>query len=219
MAAIRFEGGVEIPFAGRTWTGFRRWRFSADVPEQGRVDDVGGRIEVDASPERAVSRGLPKIELIRALANHVQETSMRLLFADRLPISSRSAPLSAKPDLCAHYPSLPQIGARSMVQTVADRADRLSRTAARAGPGGRDSQSEHDRQRRGDAAGGVPCCRRAGALDLGRAPASGRFAGLSPRRAEIHENAAGSPRIPVVARVATARPTPLPGRTSGFPRL
>jgi Uma2 family endonuclease len=99
VAAIRFEGGVEIPFAARTWTWFRRWHFSADVPGRGRIDAIGGRIEVDTSPERAVSHGLPKVELIRALANHVQETKMGLLFADRMRISSRSAPLSAEPDL------------------------------------------------------------------------------------------------------------------------
>jgi Uma2 family endonuclease len=99
VAAVRFEGDVEIPFAARTWSGFRRWCFSDEFPERGRVDFVGGRIEVDMSPERAFSHGLPKVELIRALATHVQKTRLGLLFADRMRVSSEEAQLSAEPDL------------------------------------------------------------------------------------------------------------------------
>src|SRR5690348_3560722 len=98
-AAIRFEGQVEVPWSARTWTGFRRWCFSPDFPERGRIDFVGGRIEVDMSPERALSHGLPKVELIRVLATYVRESNLGLLFADRMRISSQNAQLSAEPDL------------------------------------------------------------------------------------------------------------------------
>jgi Uma2 family endonuclease len=99
IAAIRFEGEVEVPWSARTWSGFRQWCFSPEFPRRGRIDFVGGRIEVDMSPERALSHGLPKVELIRALATYVREARIGLLFADRMRISSEEAQLSAEPDV------------------------------------------------------------------------------------------------------------------------
>jgi Uma2 family endonuclease len=90
---------IEIPLGLRTLAAFRRWAFSAEFPQRGRVDYIGGRIEVDMSPERAFTHGSPKVELIRVLGNFLEQQDIGLLFADRMRVSCPAADLSAEPDL------------------------------------------------------------------------------------------------------------------------
>lgn len=97
--SVIFEERVEVPLDLRTLAEFRRWALSDDFPSQGRIDYLQGRIEVDMSPENLFGHGIPKVELIRVLAQRVKDDRVGLLFADRTRVSCQEAGLSAEPDL------------------------------------------------------------------------------------------------------------------------
>jgi Uma2 family endonuclease len=99
MATIVFEEGLEIPDGIRTLADFRRWAYSDDFPECGRIDYVQGRIEIDMAAEAAYSHGRPKIELVVVIGQLVKNLRTRDLYADRTRISSLPGDLSAEPDL------------------------------------------------------------------------------------------------------------------------
>lgn len=98
VLSVAEDQSVEIPDV-RNLAAFRRWAASERFPEQGRIDYLAGRIEVEMSPERAFSHGTPKVEIIRALANFLQEHDLGLLFADRMRVSSSDGDLSVEPDV------------------------------------------------------------------------------------------------------------------------
>ena len=96
---ISFEDRVEIPLDLRTLDEFRAWTHSAEFPEQGRIDYIDGRIEVDMSPENAFAHGTPKVAITHVLLPFADENDFGWLFSDRTRIVSPEANLSAEPDL------------------------------------------------------------------------------------------------------------------------
>jgi Uma2 family endonuclease len=99
LPVVCIADSVEVPLNVRTLRAFRRWAFSPDFPQSGRIDYIGGRIAVDMSPERAFTHGSPKVELIRVLGNYLNQQDVGLLFSDRMRVTSLEADLSAEPDL------------------------------------------------------------------------------------------------------------------------
>ena len=55
-SSVIFEERVEIPYF-HSLAEFRAWALSDDFPERGRIDYIGGRIEVDLSPENLFFHG------------------------------------------------------------------------------------------------------------------------------------------------------------------
>lgn len=96
---IVFEEELEIPLGLKSLEDFRRWAVSEDFPESGRIDYIGGRIEVDMSPEDLFAHGKLKGELARLLLNRVDADDRGHLFIDRARVSSPAADLSAEPDI------------------------------------------------------------------------------------------------------------------------
>ena len=96
---ISFEDRIEIPLDLRTLDEFRAWTHSDDFPEQGRIDYIDGRIEVDMSPENAFAHGTPKVAITEVLNPFATENDFGWLFSDRTRIVSLEANLSAEPDL------------------------------------------------------------------------------------------------------------------------
>ncbi len=97
-SSVVFEERVEIPYF-RSLAEFRAWALSDDFPERGRIDYIGGRIEVDMSPENLFFHGSIKTELVRALASIVQSADSGSIFSDCTRVSSPHADLSAEPDI------------------------------------------------------------------------------------------------------------------------
>ena len=97
-SSVIFEERVEIPYF-RSLAEFRAWALSDAFPERGRIDYVGGRIEVDMSPENLFFHGSIKTEVVRVLANIVQSAGGGYLFSDCTRVSSPNADLSAEPDV------------------------------------------------------------------------------------------------------------------------
>jgi Uma2 family endonuclease len=96
--AILIQDELEIP-AIRGLDDFRGWAKSDRFPEAGRIDFIAGRVEVDMSPEELHTHGKPKIEMIRVLANRMQERDLGELYTDRTRVSHPESDLSVEPDL------------------------------------------------------------------------------------------------------------------------
>lgn len=96
---ISFEDRIEIPLDLRTLDEFRAWTHSDDFPEQGRIDYIDGRIEVDMSPENAFAHGTPKVAIAHVLHPFAEDDDFGWLFTDCTRIVSPEANLSAEPDL------------------------------------------------------------------------------------------------------------------------
>jgi len=96
---VVFEGQVEIPLTLRSLADFRRWATSDEFPEQGRIDYVAGRIEVDMSPEELFCHGTLKGEILSGLYRLVKPDTLGYLFVSRARISSMPGDVSAEPDV------------------------------------------------------------------------------------------------------------------------
>jgi len=96
--AVVFEDKLEIPLLGDVRE-FRDWAQSSTFPEQGRVDFIAGRIEVDMSPEDLYRHGAVKVEIIRALLGRIKQHMLGELYADRTRVSCPDAELSVEPDI------------------------------------------------------------------------------------------------------------------------
>jgi Uma2 family endonuclease len=97
-SSVIFEERFEIPYFD-SLTEFRTWALSDDFPERGRIDYIGGRIEVDMSPENLFFHGSIKTEVIGELRDVVRSIDGGYLFSDRTRVSSPEADLSAEPDV------------------------------------------------------------------------------------------------------------------------
>ncbi len=69
-SSVVFEDRIEIPYF-RSLAEFRQWASSDDFPEQGRIDYIRGRIEVDMSPENVFFHGSVKTEVVVGLVPQI----------------------------------------------------------------------------------------------------------------------------------------------------
>jgi Uma2 family endonuclease len=95
---VMIEERLEIPFV-RSLDEFRAWAVSDDFPEQGRIDYIAGRIEVDMSPEDLLFHGVVKTTIIAKLETINEGRQFGLLLSDRTRISSPEADLSCESDV------------------------------------------------------------------------------------------------------------------------
>jgi len=96
--SILIQGSLEVPFL-RSLVEFRTWAASDAYPQQGRIDFIAGRIEVNMSPEDLYCHGILKTRLVIALGQIIDAGDLGELFTDRTRVSSPQADLSAEPDL------------------------------------------------------------------------------------------------------------------------
>ena len=96
---VLFEEQVEIPLSIRNLTDFRRWASSDCFPENGRIDYLAGRIEVDMSPEEFISHGTLKSEIVTTLNLRVKQQQIGYLVTDSTRVSCPRADLSTEPDV------------------------------------------------------------------------------------------------------------------------
>ena len=104
--SILIQDSLEIPFV-RSLAEFRVWAASDAYPQQGRIDFLAGRIEVDLSPEDLYCHGTLKTRLVIVLGQIMDAGDLGELFTDKTRVSSPQADLSAEPDvLFVSYDSL-----------------------------------------------------------------------------------------------------------------
>jgi Uma2 family endonuclease len=96
---VVFQELVEVPLGIESFADFRRWALSEQFPERGRIDYLGGRIEVDMSPEDLFAHGTPKGEIHAVLYQLVKQNSLGYCFTDRARVSCPTAQVSVEPDV------------------------------------------------------------------------------------------------------------------------
>ncbi len=99
QAAVIFEDDLLITADVYHLEAFRRWAYSEDFPERGRIDYLAGEIEVAMSPEDLYTHGAVKTSITTTLHRLVAEADRGTVFVDRTRISSPKADLSAEPDV------------------------------------------------------------------------------------------------------------------------
>lgn len=90
---------VRVPAGAHTLWGFRAWAHSGRFPEFGRIDYVGGDVELDMSPEDLHTHGTPKAALAAGLFALVAKPGRGYVFIDRTRVTVPEAGLSVEPDL------------------------------------------------------------------------------------------------------------------------
>jgi Uma2 family endonuclease len=98
MSTLLLDQGIEIPTI-RTLSEFRRWTRSETFPQRGRIDYIGGRIEVDMSPEDVFTHGTLKSEIASAVKQRVDALDLGHTLIAETRVSSAPADLSAEPDV------------------------------------------------------------------------------------------------------------------------
>jgi len=98
-ATLVLEEQVEIPLGLTSLSEFRLWAASEVFPEQGRIDYLQGRIDVNMSPEDLHTHGKLKSEVARVLAERVKRDDLGELYIDRGRVSCPGADVSTEPDL------------------------------------------------------------------------------------------------------------------------
>lgn len=93
------EAPFLIPASARDLEGFRRWARSDRFPDYGRIDYLGGNLEVDMSPEEIYTHGTVKVEISTELQLRIGRRGLGSVLSDRTRISSPAAELSAEPDV------------------------------------------------------------------------------------------------------------------------
>ncbi len=121
--SILIEDQLEIPSIA-SLADFRCWALSDGFPDEGRIDYVGGHIEIDMSPEDLQTHGTPKVELVRVLANHMRRAELGELYTDRARVSYPEAELSVEPDIVFVSNDALDSGRVRMIPTSSRAADR-----------------------------------------------------------------------------------------------
>ena len=93
------EKPFRIPSYAWSFEGFRRWTRSRSFPEYGRIDYVGGALEVDMSPEEIYTHSAVKVEIAHKLLDRIAGQDLGMVHIDRTRIAFPAASLSAEPDI------------------------------------------------------------------------------------------------------------------------
>jgi Uma2 family endonuclease len=98
-AIIVEENNLRIPEDAFAFEGFQKWLESDEFPETGRIDYLGGDIEVDMSPEDLSTHGAPKIAITSKLHLLIEDARLGHVFSDSTRLASQFSGLSVEPDV------------------------------------------------------------------------------------------------------------------------
>ena len=124
VTSVVFDEQIEIPLTMRSLADFRQWAQSDDFPENGRIDFIAGRIEVDMAPEEFFCHGGVKTEFARVLSHRVKRERLGYLQIDRTRISCPQADLSVEPDIVFISFETLESGRARLVPKAGHHADR-----------------------------------------------------------------------------------------------
>lgn len=97
--AVIFEERLRVPAEAHDLESFRRWAFSPEFPQSGRIDFVAGDVEVDMSPEDLHMHGRVKVAISRFLEEIVGDGDLGEVFVDSSRVTSTEGDLSVEPDV------------------------------------------------------------------------------------------------------------------------
>ena len=115
--------GVRIPAHVRDLRAFRAWTHAEAFPDTGRIDWIGGSLEIDVSPERLNSHGTLKTAISRDVSTIVEGEDLGVVLSDRTRYVNVRADLSAEPDVVAILFDTLETGRARLVPSTADPPD------------------------------------------------------------------------------------------------
>jgi Uma2 family endonuclease len=98
-AVLLAEYDLEIPPDVDDLASFRLWALSDRFPEQGRINFIAGRIEVDMSPDNLYFHSAPKFEIAWAIGSRLRHLDLGECFIDKTRITCPEVSLSVEPDI------------------------------------------------------------------------------------------------------------------------
>ncbi len=96
---IRIDNQLDIPPGIETLDAFRRWVHSDDFPDQGRIDWVGGKLEIEIAPDSVFWHSSPKTEIGTVIAHQVRSGDLGYVFIDKTRIVMPDVDLACEPDV------------------------------------------------------------------------------------------------------------------------
>lgn len=96
---IRLDDTVEIPGDIRSLADFRRWALSDRFPETGRIDYLGGLMEVDMSPEDLHTHAKVRLRIAASLLQTAEQEGLGEVYSDGALVTCPAAELSTEPDV------------------------------------------------------------------------------------------------------------------------
>ena len=124
--AIFVEENFRIPQDAFSFEGFQGWIDSGEFPDTGRIDYLGGNVEVDMSPEDLYTHSVVKTAIVLKLGTLLVESDLADLFIDRTRLRSRFAELSVEPDAMVVLESSLRSSRVRLVPAASGKADRFS---------------------------------------------------------------------------------------------
>src|SRR5690348_11984595 len=123
MPAVLISDDFEMPLGIRSLRDFRRWMRSPSFPQTGRIDYIGGNIEVHMSPEQLFSHSGPKGAIAKTLVAWNFHQKLGQVAIDSMRYVSIPADLSCEPDvLFVSYESI-EAGRVRLIPAVNGRPD------------------------------------------------------------------------------------------------
>jgi len=97
--ALVCDESLRIPAIAFELKGFREWAHSDRFPATGRIDYLGGDVEVEMSPEDLHTHGTVKTAIAAELFGRIARPGRGFVFVDRTRVTSPPAQLSVEPDV------------------------------------------------------------------------------------------------------------------------
>lgn len=97
--ALVCDESLRIPANAYELQGFRTWAHSDRFPATGRIDYLGGDVEVEVSPEDLHTHGTVKTAIAAELFGRIARPGRGFVFVDRTRVTSPISQLSVEPDV------------------------------------------------------------------------------------------------------------------------
>jgi len=98
MTTFHTDTPLRVPHDATTLDGFRRWAFSEDFPERGRITFIDGELIIDISPEASEPHNIVKGEVTSVLTQLTKRENLGKVYADGVLLTNEAANLSTEPD-------------------------------------------------------------------------------------------------------------------------
>jgi Uma2 family endonuclease len=96
---IRINNQLEIPPGIESLDAFRRWVHSDDFPEEGRINWIRGKLEIEMAPDNIFWHSSPKSEIGAIIVHSSHIGDLGHAFIDKTRVTMPGVDLSCEPDV------------------------------------------------------------------------------------------------------------------------
>ncbi len=98
-SAGTFSDRIRIPQDAHTFVGFHRWMESSQFPRTGRIDFLGGELDLDLEVEEPYTHNVVRLAIGAALASLVSPSGGGMVLLGQTRVVSAQADFSTEPDV------------------------------------------------------------------------------------------------------------------------